>query len=122
MLAAVPPRQARSIIPGGAMPKTALFVRHKARPGRRDAVVQIWERHVRPRVAANPHHLAYHFCLDSQDQDAVCVFQLYDSEEALQAFLAGDWYPAYLDEVRTEVVAPPVLQTARQHWAKGPAS
>jgi GNAT superfamily N-acetyltransferase len=38
------------------MTKTALFIRHKAQPGRRDDVQRIWEKHVKPRVEANPAH------------------------------------------------------------------
>jgi quinol monooxygenase YgiN len=77
----------------------ALFVRHKAQPGCREKVQQVWEKHVKPRAAANPQHLAYYFCHDAADADVVCVFQLYTDEQAMKDFLSGDWYPAYLAEV-----------------------
>ena len=100
------------------MNKTALFVRHQARPGRRDDMQRIWEKHVKPRAAANPAHAAYFFCFDDNDPDAVCVFQLYESAAAMDEFLAGDWYPLYLREVSEVVVAAPQLTTASLIWAK----
>jgi hypothetical protein len=39
---------------------SALFVRHKALPGKREEARRIWEKHVRPRVEKNPDHLAYY--------------------------------------------------------------
>ena len=83
------------------MTKTALFVRHKALPGRRDDVRRVWEKHVKPRAAANPGHEAYYFCYDSKDVDVICVFQLYSDTAAMESFLEGAWYPEYLAEVGT---------------------
>ena len=54
----------------------ALFIRHKAKPGRRDAMREIWEHYVKPRAAANPGHLEYFFCYDIKDPDTLVVFQL----------------------------------------------
>ncbi len=100
------------------MNKTALFIRHKALPGKRDAMQRIWEKHVKPRAEANPAHLAYYFCYDNNDPDVVSVFQLYDNPTALEQFLEGDWYPEYLREVATVVAVPPELTKASLVWAK----
>jgi len=101
--------------------ETALFVRHRARPGRRDDVRRVWEKYVKPRAAANPAHLAYYFCNDAADPDVVCVFQLYASGAAMQEFLAGAWYPDYLTEIAAVVAEPPQIMPASLVWAK-PAS
>ncbi|HEY5778352.1 MAG TPA: antibiotic biosynthesis monooxygenase [Terrimicrobiaceae bacterium] len=100
------------------MNKTALFIRHKAQPGRRDDLLRIWQRHVRPRVEANPAHEAYFYCFDDSDPDVVCVFQLYSNEAARKDFLTGEWYPAYLDEVSQVVAAPPQISPASLVWSK----
>ena len=100
------------------MPKTALFIRHQALPGKRDNVCRVWEKHVKPRAAANPGHEAYYFCFDNTDPDVVCVFQLYSSPEAVQAFLGGAWYPDYLKEVGEYVAVPPQITPAKLVWAK----
>ncbi len=96
----------------------ALFIRHRAKPGCRPEVRRIWEKHVKPRVEANPSHLAYYFCFDEADADVVSVFQLYSSHEALSAFLAGEWYPAYLAEIATVVAEPPQVLPASVVWNK----
>ena len=100
------------------MSKLALFIRHKALPGKRDALRSIWEKHVKLRAEANLAHEAYFFCYDTQDPDGVSVFQLYDSSASLDAFLAGAWYPEYLREASTVVASPPELTTASLVWAK----
>ena len=101
----------------------ALFVRHKAQPGCRAKVQAVWEKHVKPRAASNPDHLAYYFCHDVADPDVICVFQLYTSEQAMRDFLAGDWYPGYLAEVAALSAAPAQVLPASPIWIKNnPAS
>jgi quinol monooxygenase YgiN len=100
------------------MSKSALFVRHQARPGKRDEVQRIWEKHVKPRAEANPGHEAYYFCYDDQDPDVVCVFQLYSDAAAAREFLSGAWYPEYLQEVAEVVASPPQITPATLVWNK----
>lgn len=100
------------------MSKTALFIRRQALPGRRNEVQLIWERHVKPRVEVNPDHEPYYFCHDDNDPDVVCVFQIYSSEAAMQDFLSGEWYPAYLSEVSKVVAAAPQISPATLVWNK----
>ena len=100
------------------MSKTALFIRHQAKPGKRDNVRRVWEKYVKPRAVANPAHEAYYFCYDSKNADAICVFQLYTSADAMQNFLKGDWYGDYLREVREFVSTPPQITPADLIWTK----
>lgn len=100
------------------MNKLGLFVCHRAKPGMRDAIRRVWEKHVKPRAAANPGHEAYYFCQDNQDPDTVRVFQLFASEAAMKDFLAGEWYPGYLKEVGEFVASPPEIAPADLVWAK----
>jgi len=100
------------------MPKTALFIRHQAQPGKRDEARGIWERHVKPRVEANPAHEAYFFCYDNSDSDVICVFQLYKDMASMQDFLKGSWYAGYLNEVSQLVAVPPEIAPATLIWAK----
>lgn len=101
--------------------KTGLFIRHQAKPGMRGEVQRVWEKYVKPRAAANPHHMAYYFCHDNGDPDVVCVFQLYSSEAAMKEFLAGEWYPDYLAEISPLVAAAPQITPANLIWSKDPS-
>ncbi len=100
------------------MSKTALFIRHRALPGRRDEVRRIWERHLQPNIAANPAHEAYFYCYDDNDPDTICVFQQYADRAASQAFLAAPWYVAYLNQVAPLLAGPPEIRAATPVWAK----
>ncbi|MBA3712690.1 MAG: antibiotic biosynthesis monooxygenase [Pyrinomonadaceae bacterium] len=101
------------------MNKTALFIRHRAQSGRRDDVQRVWEKHVKPRVEANPAHEAYFFCYDDNDPDVICVFQLYTDMASMQDFLRGAWYADYLSEVSQFIEAQPQIAPATLVWAKG---
>lgn len=80
------------------MTALALIVEHKTKPGRRDEVRKVWERHMAPAIASNPGHVAYFYCFDNTDPDSMCAFQQYSSAEPSQAFLKTDSYAAYLKE------------------------
>jgi quinol monooxygenase YgiN len=104
------------------MSAIALLVSHKTKPGCRDMMMQVWETHVKPRAEKNIGHLAYYFCFDACDEDRVTAFQVFESNNAKEDFLAGDWYPEYLAEVGKHIEEPPVISTARVVWAKQSAS
>lgn len=101
------------------MPATALFVRHRARPGQREQVQRVWSEFVQPRVAANDAHESYYFCFDDEDPDVVCVFQLLSDADAVGAFLSGPWYPEYLEKVGEHVAEAPQIHQATPQWIKG---
>lgn len=98
--------------------KTALFIRHHAKPGQREEVQRIWEKYVKPRVIASPAHEFYYFCHDQKDPDVISVFQLYSTEDAMKDFLAGPWYPEYLEEIKQVVIGPPEISPASLVWSK----
>jgi quinol monooxygenase YgiN len=101
------------------MSQIALFVRHRARPGQRDAVRRIWEKHVQPRVRDNPGHQAYYLCYDDSDSDVIRVFQLYTNRAAAKDFLSGSWYAEYMREVSQFVATQPEIELAELIWTKG---
>ena len=100
------------------MNHVALIIEHKARPGCRDAVRAVWERHMAPAIAANPGHLAYVYCFDDADPDGIRAFQLYASAEASRAFLETDQYAAYLEEVEPLLAGPPGVVALTPVWSK----
>ncbi|MAE67751.1 MAG: monooxygenase [Phycisphaeraceae bacterium] len=100
------------------MSKTALCVRHRAKPGHRDDVRRVWEQYVKPRASRNPAHEAYFFCFDDEDPDVVIAFQLLSSSEAVESFMPGDWYPQYLDQVGEHIQEPPRITRASPLWIK----
>jgi quinol monooxygenase YgiN len=100
------------------MAGVALFITHRTRPGKRDAVRAIWERHMQPAIAGNPGHIHYFYCLVADDADVVRVFQQYVDREAAQAFLRQPSYRAYLAEVEDLLAGSPEVAEAAVMWAK----
>lgn len=100
------------------MTHLALTIRHQTRPGLRDDVRKVWEAHMVPAVDVNPAHLAYFYCFDNVDPDAVHAFQVYDSAESAQRFLETDAYAAYLRAVEPLLSGPPQVIPMTLVWAK----
>ncbi len=101
------------------MTQRAIFIVHRTQPGVRDRVQAVWQRHMQPAIAANPHHLAYHYGFDAVDPDVIRVFQLYSDPDAAAAFLRSAAYAAYLAEVEPLLMGPPEVAAADEVWAKG---
>lgn len=104
------------------MSKTALFIRHKAKPGQRDAVRKVWEKHLRARIGANAAHEAYFYCYDDNDPELICVFQLYADASGPQQFVQQSWYPAYEAEAAPLLTGESEFRSATPFWIKGGAA
>lgn len=100
------------------MTQLALIIKHLTRPGLRDDVHKVWETHIAPAVTRNPGHLAYFFCFDNADPDAINAFQVYDNAESAQRFLETDAYAAYLKNVEPLLSGPPQVTSLTPVWAK----
>lgn len=96
----------------------AIFIVHRTRPGQRDAVRDIWIKHMAPAIADNAGHLAYHYCFDTKDADLVRVFQLYTDADAAAAFLRHPNYAAYQEEVAALLVEPSEIHAVQPQWQK----
>ena len=101
------------------MTQLALIIKHKTLPGKRDEVRAVWEKHMAPAVSSNPGHAAYFYCFDNADPDSISAFQVYESAEASQRFLATDSYAAYLQEVESLLFGPPQVTALTPVWVKG---
>lgn len=100
------------------MPKTALFITHHIKPGQRDAVRAVWDKHMAPAITANPGHEFYVYCLDPSVPDTICAFQQYRTPEDAAAFVTTDAYRAYESEVAGLLVGPPEVKRLIPVWSK----
>lgn len=100
------------------MSALALFIRHKTKPGRRDQVRAVWERHMPSAIGANADHVAYFYCFANADADSICAFQLYATIAAAEAFLKTASYQNYLREVEPLLAGPPEVTELTPMWAK----
>jgi quinol monooxygenase YgiN len=101
------------------MPNTALFIRHATLPGKRDAVEQVWRKHMMPAITANEGHVAYFYCFGTEP-DTICAFQQYRDEAAAAAFLKTPAYAAYIEEVTPLLTGEPAVSMLDIRWTKQP--
>ena len=101
------------------MSKSATFVRHKAKPGRRDDVRRVWEKYARDYVAAGNGTLSYYYCYDDSDPDTVIVFQLGADQGSNQDFVKQPWFAHYQREKAELLAGPSEVRTATPQWVKG---
>ncbi len=101
------------------MNKAALLITHKTLPGKRDAVRQVWERHLKPNIASNPAHEAYFYCYDDKDPDVILAFQQYRDRVSPQDFVKAPWYADYIEEVMPLIAGEPEVRAITPVWAKG---
>ena len=100
------------------MTQFALIIRHQTRPGLRHDVRKVWEAQMAPAIAANPGHLAYFYCFDDADPDAISAFQVYDSIESSRQFLETEAYAGYLRDVEPLLSGPPQVTALTPVWVK----
>jgi quinol monooxygenase YgiN len=103
------------------MSNSATFVRHKAKPGKRDEIRRVWERYARDYVAGSKGALSYYYCYDDNDPDAIVVFGLATDQASGQDFLKQPWFGDYQRETAALVVGPSEVRTLTPQWAKGAA-
>ena len=85
------------------MSKSATFVRHKAKPGKRDELWRIWERYVRDYVAGSDSALAA-------------------DRASGQEFVKRPWYADYQRETAAVLAGQSEFCMATPQWVKGPAA
>lgn len=102
-------------------PAHALVLRHRARSGRRDQLVEVWRRHMPEAVQNNDGHHAYVLCASHADPDVLMVFQQFRDAAAAQEFLGNPAYLRYLEESRDLLSGPPEAEAVEPLWSKAVA-
>lgn len=107
---------------GGEGGRLALFITTRARPGKRDELRRLWEKHLRPRVQQNPAQDVYAYCLDREDPDLIHLFEVYDDASAMAEAGEAEWFEAYMEEAAPLMAEPPSIVVADPVWEKIPGS
>lgn len=96
----------------------ALFIKHRAKPGRRDELEAVWRRYMMPAISANEGHVAYTYGFGTEP-DTVGAFQVYSSAEAAEEFARSAAYLEYLDASRSLLAQDPEVTVLETRWVKG---
>jgi quinol monooxygenase YgiN len=100
------------------MSKNALYIRHQAKPGKRDEVKRVWEKYARDYVGGAKGQLTYFYGYDDKDPDAIVVFAVQADQAAAQDFVKQPWFADYESETRELLAGPSEFRTATPQWTK----
>lgn len=101
------------------MSMKALYIRHKAQPGKRDEVKRVWEKYAREYVEGASGQIAYVYGFDDTDPDAIVAYQLYTGDAATDDFVNQSWYKDYQRETAALLVGQSEFRTITPQWIKG---
>jgi quinol monooxygenase YgiN len=100
------------------MSTQALYIRHTAKPGKRDEVKRIWEKYAKSYTETAKGQLASFYCYDNNDPDSIVVFGLQDEAHAGD-FQKQAWYKDYQAETAALLAGPSELRFATPQHVKG---
>lgn len=103
------------------MNKIALFVKVKAKPGKRKQVWQLWKEYVSPHVEDMNNLEICCYCYDRDDKDTIVFFEIFSNIADFEKASRSEWFAEYQDRVKPYIAAPPELVFANPLWAKGVA-
>jgi quinol monooxygenase YgiN len=96
-----------------------LSLRGRARSGRREELLGLFEEHLAPRAERNRAQRLVVWSADDDDGDAFELFEIYDDPAAARANAAEPWFAAYLEAAMPLLDGPPAVSTGTPRWVKG---
>lgn len=96
----------------------AVFLTITTQPGQRDALLALWDKHLRPRAEANDDQSRYVMAIDAADPDVVRITEVYASQEAFEASSQAPWFAAYMAEAGPLLAGQPDFRMGSPHWVK----
>lgn len=101
------------------MTSLVLEITGRAKPGKRDDVLRLFETHLAPRAEANEAQVLVAWAADEADGDRFVLFEIYRNRAAAAANGKQPWFAAYLAEVGPLLDGPPAMTSAVLRWSKG---
>ncbi|MEL6645903.1 MAG: antibiotic biosynthesis monooxygenase [Pseudomonadota bacterium] len=98
--------------------EVAVFLTIETQPGQRDALVALWDDHLRTRAEADDAHIDYIFALDMNDPNVVHITEVYTTQAAFQANAQSDWFASYMAEAGPLLAGEPGFAMASPYWVK----
>lgn len=98
--------------------EVALFLKIETQIGKREALVSLWDEHLKVRAAEDEVHIDYIFALDMHDPNAVHITEVYTTQDAFQANAQSAWFADYMAEAGPLPAVEPVFAMASPYWVK----
>ena len=100
------------------MSELALFLTVKAQPGKRDALKELWEEHLKPRATNNPHQTHYVYAYDAQDENIIRISEVYATAAAFEENSGAEWFAEYMKLAIPLLDGEPEFHMAIPQWVK----
>lgn len=101
------------------MGEVAMFITSKAKPGKRDEILELYRELLAPRAEANDRQEVVMWAADQQDQDTFHLFEVYADGEALGANAQSSWFADYMAKAGPLLGGAPEVAMASPRWTKG---
>ncbi|HHR85215.1 MAG TPA: hypothetical protein ENL23_02570 [Candidatus Acetothermia bacterium] len=96
----------------------ALFVKLRAKPGKRDEVKMLWEEHVKPHSESEDAVDISCYCYAAEEENTIWLFELLSSPSVAKKAMQSEWFAAYQNAIGPLLMAPPKINTATPVWVK----
>lgn len=96
-----------------------MVISGQARPGQRDAMLELFETHLAERAVANDAQPVVVWATDDGDADRFHLVEIYDDPAALAANSQADWFWTYMAEAGELMASEPTVATCTPRWTKG---
>ncbi len=100
------------------MNQVCLFIKVRTLQGKRDAVKEIWEKHLLKRIKKNKIQKNYFYCYDNDDPDLILMFEYYTDQQQLGKNAQSEWFQNYMKEVGPFLAKEPEVHVASPVWIK----
>lgn len=98
--------------------EVAVFLTIETQPGQREALVALWDEHLKSRAAEDDEHIEYIFALDMNDPNTVHIAEVYTTQAAFQANTQSPWFASYMAEAGPLLADDPAFALASPYWMK----
>lgn len=101
------------------MTHIATIVSGRTKPGKRERLLELFERHLGPRAQANAGQPVVIWLADIQDENSFHLFEIYSDSSAMEENSKADWFWAYMQQAAPLLDGQPSMRMASPRWAKG---
>ena len=101
------------------MGKLAMFIKSKAKPGKRDELQSLYQELLAPRAMQNDSQEVVVWCVDQHDPDTFYLFEIYTDAAAMGANAEAPWFADYMARAGNNLAAEPEVGMATPVWSKG---
>lgn len=96
-----------------------LTVRGKTKPGRREDLFALFEKHLAPRAEKNRAQRLVVWAADGEDADAFSLIEIYDDPRAAAQNSNAPWFADYMKASMPLLDGMPSMSQATPKWVKG---